>query len=79
MGYLVALAGRLTGVPKIIFTVHGWPFNEDRSWVSRKILKIISWLNVLLSHKTIVLPKKNVGIWSLGWCKTKLADYPLSA
>src|SRR3989344_4619085 len=27
---LGALAARIAGVPKIIFTVHGWPFGEKR-------------------------------------------------
>ena len=30
-GGLGALAGRIAGVPKIIFSVHGWPFKEPRN------------------------------------------------
>lgn len=52
---LGALAGRLAFVPKIIFTAHGWAFNEDRSPLSRFIIKIISWITILLSHKTIAV------------------------
>src|SRR5690242_919646 len=32
MGFIGALAGRITGVKKIIFTAHGWAFNEDRNF-----------------------------------------------
>src|SRR3989338_9863030 len=34
---LGALAARIAGVPRIVFTAHGWPFKEDRPWV-------IKWL-----------------------------------
>lgn len=52
---LGALAGRLAGVPCIIFTAHGWAFNEERSWLSRSAIKIASWATVLLAHKTIAV------------------------
>lgn len=54
-GALGALAGRLVGVPKIIFTAHGWAFNEDRPLGQRLILKSIHWLTVLLCHQTIAV------------------------
>lgn len=50
-----ALAGRLTHVPKIIFTAHGWAFNEDRSRFSRILIKTFSWTTVMLAHKTIAV------------------------
>lgn len=40
IGGLGALAGKMTGVKKIIFTAHGWAFNEERGFVS----KAIFWL-----------------------------------
>lgn len=52
---LGALAARITGVPNIIFTAHGWAFNEDRSHLSRVVIKFFSWLTVLLAHKTIAV------------------------
>lgn len=54
---LGALAGHLAGVPKIIFTAHGWAFNEDRSLFSRWVIKFLSWLTVILSHVTITVSK----------------------
>ena len=50
-----ALAARLAGVPRIIFTAHGWPFWERRNPVSRGLIYFISWLTALLSHKIIVV------------------------
>lgn len=52
---LGALAARISGVSKIIFTAHGWAFNEDRSFLSRLIIKTLSWATILLSHKTIAV------------------------
>lgn len=52
---LGALAGRIAGVPKIIFTAHGWAFNENRSSISRLLIKIFSWITVILCHKTIAV------------------------
>ncbi len=40
---------------RIIFTAHGWAFNEDRSLLSLTIIKFLSWITILLSHKTIAV------------------------
>ena len=52
-GGLGALAGRIAGVPKIIFSVHGWPFKEPRNLFWRGIVFTASWLTALLSHRVI--------------------------
>lgn len=54
-GALGALAGRLTGVPKIIFTGHGWAWNEERSFISKSIITFIHWITIILSHETIAV------------------------
>lgn len=55
MGGLGALAGRLVGIKKIVFTAHGWAFNEDRTFVSKMIIKFLHWITIVLSHKTIAV------------------------
>lgn len=50
-----ALAARLSGVPRVIFTVHGWPFLEKRGLISKTLLYFFSWLTALLSHRVIVI------------------------
>ncbi len=52
-GVIGALAARLTGVKNIVFTSHGWAFNEDRGWLVLQAIKFLQWLNIILSHKTI--------------------------
>lgn len=56
-GALGALIGRLARVPRIIFTAHGWAFNEDRPLWQRFIIKTIHWATVLLSHHTIAVSR----------------------
>ncbi|MGH7141101.1 MAG: glycosyltransferase [Minisyncoccia bacterium] len=48
-----ALAGRLAGVPRIIATVHGWAFNEQRPRWQKVILKLSHWIGAVLAHHTI--------------------------
>lgn len=59
-GGLGALAARLVGVEKIIFTAHGWAFEEDRNRLARFVIKFFSWLTVLLSHFTITLNERDL-------------------
>jgi glycosyltransferase involved in cell wall biosynthesis len=58
IGLLGAMAGRLTGVPRIIFTGHGWAFNEDRSLWQRKIIYCLHLLTIALAHHTIAVSEQ---------------------
>ena len=46
---------RSTFYTRIIFTAHGWAFNEERTIASRFLIRCVSWLTVALSHTTIVV------------------------
>jgi len=54
-GGLGTFVGRLLGVPRIVFTAHGWAFNEKRNIFSRCAIFFFVWLTVLYSHKTITV------------------------
>jgi len=54
-GLFGALLGRIAGVPRIVFTAHGWAFNEDRPLPVRLVLKYFHWLTVLFTHRTIAV------------------------
>jgi len=54
-GLIGAIAGRICLVPKIIFTAHGWAFNEDRPAWQRFIFKTLHYLTVLLADQTIAV------------------------
>jgi glycosyltransferase involved in cell wall biosynthesis len=55
IGGIGALAGRLAGIKNIIFTAHGWAFNENRSSLSKIVIKILHWITIILSHNTIMV------------------------
>jgi glycosyltransferase involved in cell wall biosynthesis len=56
---LGALAARLQRIPVIVYTVHGWPFKENRNLIVRAALYLISWLTALLSTHIIVVSKED--------------------
>ena len=73
IGGLGALAGRLVGVKKIIFTAHGWAWHESRSPFSRAIIKTLHWITVLLCHHVItVAEKERAEMAEMPWTKNKL-------
>ena len=66
IGGIGALAARLSGVPKVIFTAHGWAFNEDRSFLSKLFFKISYWVTIHICDKTIAV-SENIKHRVLGW------------
>ena len=57
-GGIGALAARIAGVRRIVFTAHGWPFNEGRGRLWKKLAWIGSYLTALLSTDVIVIAKR---------------------
>jgi len=55
IGGLGSFAARLVGIEKIIFTGHGWAFEEERSKISKNIIIFFHWLTVVFSHYTIAV------------------------
>lgn len=60
IGGLGAVAARISSVitrrrSLIIFTAHGWGFNEDRPYVARVAIFLAQWATALLCHKIIAL------------------------
>jgi glycosyltransferase involved in cell wall biosynthesis len=58
---LGSLAGRILGVKKIIYTVHGWAFNEDRPHYQKALIAFFSWLTMLFSTHVIMISEKELG------------------
>ena len=56
-GAIGALAGRLAGVSRIIFTAHGWALNEARPWWQKMPIAAIYYIVALLSHRIIAVSK----------------------
>jgi len=58
LGAVAAFSFRIYKLrPKIIFTAHGWGFNEDRPYIMRLIIFLAQWITVIFCHKIIVLSR----------------------
>ncbi|MDP3956226.1 MAG: glycosyltransferase [bacterium] len=72
---LAALAARILRVPCVVFTVHGWPFFEDRNIIARALIWFFSWITALISHRVIVISRRDqlaARTMPLVWKKTRL-------
>ena len=71
-GLLGTIVGRIAHLPRIIFTAHGWAFNENRPWWQKFIFKCLHWITVILSHRTIAV--SGAIVRNLNWpgVKTKM-------
>jgi len=43
--------------PRVIFTVHGWAFNERRNFIFQGVIYFLQWLTAFLSDKIIILSR----------------------
>ena len=67
-GGLGSFLGRILSIKKIVFTAHGWAFNENRNWVQKFLISYFHWLTIMLAHKTIAVSeaiKKQVDYFPL--------------
>ncbi len=60
VGLFGAVAARLARVPTIIFTAHGWTFNEERATWQKALLRTLAYITVFFSHTTICVSKKTL-------------------
>jgi glycosyltransferase involved in cell wall biosynthesis len=59
----------------IIFTGHGWAFNEERSDVARFIIGCLHWLTIELAQRTIAVSRKTrdqIATLPLAWHKVSV-------
>ncbi len=54
-----ALLGRILGVKKVVVTMHGAPFREDRRFFVRALIYFFTWLTCLCAHKVITVSKQD--------------------
>ncbi|MBI2047948.1 MAG: glycosyltransferase family 4 protein [Parcubacteria group bacterium] len=60
-GILGTIAGRIADVPRIIFTSHGWAFNEQRPFWQKIFFFLIHAKTVLFSYVAIAVSEKTKG------------------
>ncbi len=54
-GVIGTIVGRLTRTPKIIFTAHGFAFNEDRPFWQKLCFRYLYWQTMVLSTWSILV------------------------
>ncbi|HEU0081137.1 MAG TPA: glycosyltransferase family 4 protein [Candidatus Paceibacterota bacterium] len=59
-GGLGAFAAQILGVKRVVFTCHGWPFNEDRRLLSLWAIRFFSWLTMVFSDVTIAVSERDL-------------------
>jgi glycosyltransferase involved in cell wall biosynthesis len=63
-GGIGALAARVAGVKKIVFTSHGLAWKEDRNPLALLVIYFVSHITFLLCHKVITITKENYEVAS---------------
>lgn len=64
---------RLLFVKNIVVTIHGAPFREDRSYLSKKLIYFFTWLTCLFAHTIITVSKQDeADIGTMFFVKKKL-------
>lgn len=58
-GALGALAARLSGVPRVIFTSHGLAWDEDRNIIAKTLVYLTTRITFLLCHVVITISQDN--------------------
>lgn len=75
-GGLGSFAGRLLGIPRIIFTAHGWPFYENRHVVWQVLMWFFSYLTTLFAHIVIVVSTHDFDRHMMPFMAKKLVRIP---
>ena len=72
IGFIGVLAGRLSNIKKIIFTAHGWAFNEDRPYWQKFIFWSMQCKTVFFSHQTIAVSDSTKNQLRPKWLQNKI-------
>jgi glycosyltransferase involved in cell wall biosynthesis len=59
-GGIGALAAQLAGVPKVIYTSHGLPFEEDRPSWQKALITVATWITFILCDIVIAITHANL-------------------
>ncbi len=59
-GGIGALAAQLAGVPKVLYTSHGLPFEEDRPGWQKALITVATWVTFVLCDIVIIITHANL-------------------
>lgn len=80
-GFVGALAARMLGIKRIVFTAHGWAFTEPRGALTRTFFKVIQRWTAQLSHTVIAVSgfiEEQTRGWSLPENRVKIIPHGIS-
>ena len=78
MGFIGGIACRIACIPRIIFTSHGWPYNENRPLPILIMFKLLSLVIILCSHKIIAVSKAVLNSRPYGLFRKKITHIYLA-
>jgi glycosyltransferase involved in cell wall biosynthesis len=78
MGFIGGIACRMVGIKKIIFTIHGWPYNEQRSAIVLFIFKLLSFVILMCVHQAIAVSKAVIKTRPFGFGTKKITQVYLA-
>ncbi len=58
LGVIGSVIGKLAGIRTVIFTAHGWAFNESRPAYQKIAFYALYWITLMACNKTICVSKK---------------------
>lgn len=58
LGVMGSVIGKLAGIRTVVFTAHGWAFNENRPTYQKIAFYILYWITVMICDKTICVSNK---------------------
>ncbi len=53
--FVFKLLNFFTFKPAVVFTIHGWPFREDRPLFQRAVIFLISWITCMLCDRVVLI------------------------
>lgn len=62
---LGSISARILKIEKVVYTVHGWAFNEQRPFHQKVLIASASWVTTLLATNVITISKKETEQTSL--------------
>jgi glycosyltransferase involved in cell wall biosynthesis len=65
------IAARLAGVPRIVYTAHGFYFHENMAWPKRWLIVVMEWLAGRFTHTLFTQSDEDAAVAKrLGLCRT---------
>lgn len=58
LGGIGSVVGRMSGIRTVVFTAHGWAFNENRPSWQKAVFYLLYWITIVLCNRTICVSQE---------------------